>query len=292
MTLISSRSNPKIKLARALRQRKARQESGLFVVEGIRPVGEAVQAGATIDTIFYAPDLLTSEFARDLIQTQAQAGVPCLPTTPEVFAALADKENPQGVLALVHQQERSLADLSGQNFPWGVALVAPQDPGNLGTILRTVDAVGASGLLLLDSSVDLYHPNVVRASMGAMFWLPIVSARFADFAAWSRENGYRIYGTSAHAAGRLPRYASLCLAAHLTAGQRAGRADRGADANMRCDGPPADARARHFAQPGCGGWGDALRHAGALIPFNAGSDRRSRPRSGSALRDLAASRRL
>lgn len=199
MTLITSRNNPKIKLARLLRQRKTRQESGLFVVEGIRPVGEAVQAGAMIDTIFYAPDILTSEFARDLIQAQAQAGVPCLPTTPEVFAALADKENPQGLLALVHQQERSLADLSGQNFPWGVALVAPQDPGNLGTILRTVDAVGASGLLLLDSSVDLYHPNAVRASMGAMFWLPIVSARFADFAAWSRENDYRIYGTSAHA---------------------------------------------------------------------------------------------
>ena len=122
-----------------------------------------------------------------------------MPTTPEVFAALADKENPQGLLALVHQQERSLAELNPQNFPWGVALVAPQDPGNLGTILRTMDAVGASGLLLLDSSVDLYHPNAVRASMGAMFWLPVVSASFADFAAWSRGYGYHIYGTSAHA---------------------------------------------------------------------------------------------
>jgi TrmH family RNA methyltransferase len=198
MVLITSRNNPKIKLARALRQRKARQESGLFVVEGIRPVGEAVQAGATIDTILYAPDLLTSEFARGLVQAQAQAGVPCYSTTPEVFLALADKENPQGLLALVHQRERILADLNPQNFPWGIALVAPQDSGNLGTILRTVDAVGASGLVLLDSSVDLYHPNTVRASMGTMFWLPIVSASFADFTAWSRGYDYRIYGTSAH----------------------------------------------------------------------------------------------
>ncbi|OGO37317.1 MAG: hypothetical protein A2W35_02430 [Chloroflexi bacterium RBG_16_57_11] len=199
MTLISSRNNPKIKFARALRQRSARQESGLFLVEGIRPVGEAIQAGATFDAIFYAPDLLTSEFALDLIQTQAQAGVTCYPTTPEVFAALADKENPQGLLALVRQQARSLAELNPQNFPWGVALVEPQDPGNLGTILRTVDAVGASGLFLLDSSVDLYHPNAVRASMGALFWLPVVSARFADFVTWSRGYGYRIYGASAHA---------------------------------------------------------------------------------------------
>jgi RNA methyltransferase, TrmH family len=199
MALISSRNNPKIKLARLLRQRKARQESGLFLVEGIRPVGEAVQARAQIDTIFYAPDLLTSSFARDLIQTQEQAGVTCLPTTPEVFAALADKENPQGLLALVHKRERNLADLNPENFPWGVALVAPQDPGNLGTILRTVDAVGASGMLLLDSSVDLYHPSAVRASMGALFWLPSVSAGFSDFAAWSQGHGYCIYGTSAHA---------------------------------------------------------------------------------------------
>jgi RNA methyltransferase, TrmH family len=199
MTLISSRNNPKIKLARALRQRKARQESGLFLVEGIRPVGDAVQAGAAIDTILYAPDLLTSQFARDLIQAQSQAGIPCHPTSPEVFDALADKENPQGILALVRQAEWKLADLNPQNFPWGVALVAPQDPGNLGTILRTLDAVGASGLLLLESSVDIYHPNAVRASMGALFWHPVAAASFTDFAVWAKGNGYHIYGTSAHA---------------------------------------------------------------------------------------------
>jgi TrmH family RNA methyltransferase len=199
MTLISSRNNPKIKLARALRQKKARQESGLFIVEGIRPVGEAVQAGAAIDTLFYAPELLNSDFAHDLIQAQSQAGVPCHPTAAQVFEALADKENPQGLLALVRQPKHSLVDLSPQNFSWGVALVSPQDPGNLGTILRTVDAVGASGLLLLESSADIYHPGVVRASMGALFWHPVATASFADFAFWSQGHGYHIYGTSAHA---------------------------------------------------------------------------------------------
>jgi TrmH family RNA methyltransferase len=200
MAIISSRNNPKIKLARALRQRKARQESGLFIVEGIRPVGEAVQAGAAIDTIFYAPDLLTSEFARDLVQAQSQAGVTCYPVTPEVFNALADKENPQGILALVHQNMQEIDELNPGNFSWGVALVSPQDPGNLGTILRTLDAVGASGLLLLESSADIYHPSAVRASMGALFWHPVVSASFADFAAWSQGYAYHVYGTSAHAA--------------------------------------------------------------------------------------------
>jgi TrmH family RNA methyltransferase len=199
MTLISSRNNPKIKQARALRQRKARQESQLFLVEGIRHVGEAIQAGMQVDAIFYAPDQLTSEFALELIRTQARAGVACYAATADVFASLADKENPQGILAVVHQREQRLRDLTTRNFPWGVALVSPQDPGNLGAILRTIDAVGASGLLLLDHSVDAYHPAAVRASMGTLFWRPVVSGTFDEFAAWVQRCGHHVYGTSSHA---------------------------------------------------------------------------------------------
>ncbi len=198
MILISSRSNSKIKQIRALRQRKNRQATGLFLVEGIRHVGEAVEAGAQIDSIFYAPELLTSAFALDLVQQQSERDVPCYPTTPEVFDSIADKDHPQGILALVAQNNPNLADFNPQNFPWGVALVEPQDPGNLGTILRTIDAVGASGLLLVDSSVDPYHPSCVRASMGTLFWLPIISASFSDVVAWAQTWAYRIYGTSAH----------------------------------------------------------------------------------------------
>ncbi len=198
MELISSRNNPKIKLARSLRQRKNRQESGLFVVEGIRPVGEAAQAGAQINAIFYAPELLSSDFARQLIEEQLCKGTPCYAVAADVFEALADKENPQGILALVKAQQYELSDLNPANFPWGVALVSPQDPGNLGTILRTVDAVGASGLILLDSSADVYHPSAVRASMGTLFWHPVVYAGFDRFIAWATRHGYHLYGTSAH----------------------------------------------------------------------------------------------
>jgi RNA methyltransferase, TrmH family len=199
MDLISSRNNPKIKQVRALRQRKARQESKLFLVEGIRHVGEAIQAGAAVQAICYAPELLKSEFAQELIQAQERAGVECYAVSAEVFDSLADKENPQGILAVVHQPECRLEDLAPHNFPWGVTLVAPQDPGNLGTILRTIDAVGASGLLLLESSVEPYHPGAVRASMGALFWYPVVMASFAAFEAWARRHAYHVFGTSAHA---------------------------------------------------------------------------------------------
>lgn len=199
MIFISSRNNPNVKLARALRQKKARQESGLFVVEGIRPVGEAVEAGAGIEVIFFAPEILHSEFAEELIRVQQEKGVNCLALTAEVFATIADKENPQGILALVKQDLKKLEQLNASNFHWGVGLVAPQDPGNLGTILRSIDAVGASGLILLDSSLDVYHPSAVRASMGSLFWKPVVNTSFSELVEWSRRNGYTIYGTSAHA---------------------------------------------------------------------------------------------
>jgi TrmH family RNA methyltransferase len=173
-------------------------------VEGIHPVGEAVaatQAGRlALESIYYAPELLRSDFALGLVRGLSAKGLPCYPVTREVFEYIADKENPQGILAVARPKPYDLDVLNPANFPWGVALVAPQDPGNVGTILRTIDAVGASGLILLDSSVDAYHPSAVRASMGALFWYPLVRSSFDDFARWARERGYTVYGTSAHAA--------------------------------------------------------------------------------------------
>jgi RNA methyltransferase, TrmH family len=196
-TLMTSHSNPKVKQARALRQRKQRDATGLFLVEGLFHIGEALDAHAAIDSIVYAPDLIDSDFARQLIDRAVAADVTCYETTAEILASLAEKENPQGVIAVVQQQRVTLADLTPQNFPWGVAIVSPQDPGNVGAILRTIDAVGAGGLILLDSSVDPYHPTAVRASLGSIFWYPIVSTSFAEWSQWAKQQGYRIYGTSA-----------------------------------------------------------------------------------------------
>jgi TrmH family RNA methyltransferase len=204
--IITSKDNPKVKLMRALRQRKQRQESGLFLVEGIRPVGEAAAASMTgdhhpqLDFIFYSPELLTSDFALRLIDEQSERGIPCYELPGALFETLAEKENPQGILAAVREHWSDLAELSPQNFPWVVALVSPQDPGNIGTILRTIDAVGASGLVLLDSSADPFSAASVRASMGAIFWYPLVRASFSDFLVWARQNEYTLYGTSAHGA--------------------------------------------------------------------------------------------
>lgn len=197
MPSISSRTNPRIKAIRSLRSKKARDASGLFLVEGIRHVGEAVEAGADIEAIYYAPELLSSSFGKELIQQQSILGLECIQLSAGVFDSVADKENPQGILAVVRKGSLSLPELSPAKFPWGVAIVTPQDPGNLGAILRTVEAVGASGIILLDGGVDPYHPNAVRASMGTLFQLKLTSASFDEFSGWACQHGYHVYGSSA-----------------------------------------------------------------------------------------------
>ncbi|MBN2499801.1 MAG: RNA methyltransferase [Anaerolineales bacterium] len=195
---ITSHQNAKIKQVRALGRKKERASQGMFVVEGIRHVGEAAEAGANFEFVLYAPDLLTSEFANELISDLKSKDVPCYSTDGEALASVTDKENPQGLLAVIRWQPASLTTLSPDNFNWGVALVASQDPGNVGTILRTLDAAGADGLLLLDNSVDPTHSTAVRASMGTLFWKPVVQTTFEDFATWTKAHGYHVYGTSAH----------------------------------------------------------------------------------------------
>jgi len=204
--IITSLSNPLIKQARALRQKKARTESGNFLVEGIHHIGEAVSAGWDLQSLLYAPDLLTSEFARELI---SRPSLNPQPVSTQVMESLADKENPQGILAIVHQKKTELDSFQlpppEQAKSKCVALVTPQDPGNAGTILRTMDAVGAEALFLLESmddgtrsSVELYHPSVIRSSMGTIFWKTVIQSSFGEFLDWARQGNYQLIGTSAH----------------------------------------------------------------------------------------------
>ena len=197
--MITSRTNPKTKQVRALRQRKERDATGLFIVEGITHVAAAIEADARVEYVCYAPELLTSPFARTLLERESARGLQCLPTTPDVFKSISEKDNPVGIIAVVHQIRHTLDHLTPDAFNFGVALVSPQDPGNIGSILRTIDAVGASGLILLDGGVDVYHPHAVRASMGALFYKQAVSASFGEFTTWARQHAYHVVGTSARA---------------------------------------------------------------------------------------------
>jgi len=197
--LISSHANPLIKQIRSLHQKKGREETGLFLVEGIHLVGDAVEAGWDLDALVYAPDLLTSDFAHHLVDEQSRRGGRCAALTRHLFTAIAEKDNPQGILAIVHQRRVPLKNVTPESIAFGVAAVSPQDPGNVGTILRTLEAVGADGLFLLDGGVELYHPSVVRASMGTLFRMLVIQASFDEFMQWRAKNGYQLVGSSAHA---------------------------------------------------------------------------------------------
>jgi TrmH family RNA methyltransferase len=222
MLHITSRKNSKIRQIRALARRKERKAQGLFVVEGIRHVGEAVETETPLEYVLYSPDLLTSNFALALIEELERKGERCYSTTGDIFSELSFKENPQGILAVVGWQERRLDSLSPANFELGVAMVSPQDPGNVGTVLRTIDAVGADGLLLIDESVDPTHPTAVRASMGALFHLAVVQVPFSEFSIWSHTQGYHVYGSSAHGSTDYREVAYLHPAILLLGSEREG----------------------------------------------------------------------
>ena len=194
--MITSRANTRVKQFRKLRERKERQKTDLFTIEGLRIVAEAVEQGADIESLFIAPELLASDFGQELATRIENSGVEVLEVSEEVFHSLSLKDGPKGMAAVVRQRWSTFDDVSlsaGEN--WTV-LESIQNPGNLGTIMRTQDAVGAPGLILLDQSTDPYDPAAMRGSMGAIFTQKLVKASFAEFAVWKQQMGYPLIGTS------------------------------------------------------------------------------------------------
>lgn len=185
---------------RALRRKKERAASGLFLVEGLRHVGEAAAFGAVIDYVVHTPGLLAGSYAQELLHKLEDLHVEVLIADEDVFASVADKDAQDGIIAVVRQHTRPLAELNAENAPFVCAVARPQDPGNLGALLRTADAAGAAGLIALGDGVDPFHPTAARASMGTLFRLPPALAALDDFGAWAQREGYHVYGSSASGA--------------------------------------------------------------------------------------------
>lgn len=215
--LISSTANPLIKRIRALGERKGRRREGAFFVEGLQPVWQAVEAGAAIETFVIAPELLVSAPAQRLIAEQEARGVRVARLSGALFATLSGREGPTGLGAIVRAHTARLEDLPVREDAPLIALHNIGNPGNLGTIIRTADATGAGGIVLLGETTDPFAPAAVKASMGALFAVPIAHvadpARFFD---WAEGRGAAIVSTSAHAAAthwaaRYPRPLALLL---------------------------------------------------------------------------------
>ncbi len=199
--MITSYRNPLIKRIKRLRQRKYRREEGAFFVEGPRAFLAAVETGALIEAAVYSRQLLRSEACYAAITQLAARGVACEEVTAELFAAVAERENPAGIGAIVTAGSMALHDLAVNAGSLFIALVEPSDPGNVGTVLRTLDAVGGAALILVGNSADPFHPTAVKASMGSLFTVPLCEVDdLADVLAWAQQRGIQIAATSARAA--------------------------------------------------------------------------------------------
>ncbi|PJD95117.1 MAG: rRNA methyltransferase [Parachlamydia sp.] len=199
--LISSLQNPRIKQALKLRERSTRKETDLFLIEGYRELLRAVDAGRNIETLFFCPELYLGSNEGDLIRKIAHTGAQLLRCTEPVFRKISYRDRPDGLLAVAPQQHLSIADLAAQLNPNPFLIVAEaiEKPGNLGTILRCSDAVGLDGLILCDPCTDIHNPNVVRASVGTLFTVPVVEAKGAETLAWLKQQGITILAATPHA---------------------------------------------------------------------------------------------
>ncbi|MHB0987505.1 MAG: TrmH family RNA methyltransferase [Bellilinea sp.] len=204
--MITSSANPAIKFIRKLADRKERQYTGLFYVEGLRIVGEAAQKQWDIEQLVIAPELLTSLFGQQLVTDVTAAGGNVLEVSADVFRSLSAKDGPQGIAAVVRQRWTNLEDVHLADGDVWIALDSVQDPGNLGTILRTSDAAGCKGVILLDQSTDPFDPGAIRASMGAIFDQPLVKTTLPMFASWKKREGAAVVGTSDKAQQDYHRY--------------------------------------------------------------------------------------
>lgn len=194
---ISSRANPLIKHLRALSRRKYREQHAEFLIQGIQPVLHALEARADVRALIIAPELLTSEIAHKTVQEQERAGVRVVQVTAPVFNGLAERERPTGLAALMGMPHRTMDDLTVTAMSVFVALYEISNPGNLGTIIRTVDAIGGSGVILIGASADPYDRTTLSASRGALFHVPVVRVSDAGaFTDWSTRVGVSMVITS------------------------------------------------------------------------------------------------
>ena len=197
--LITSPANPRVKEIRKLRDKKEQKRTGLFYMEGLRIIGEAFDKGAGIETLVVCPDLLKTDFGLELWKRGQDLGLDILEVSRPVFESIAVKENPQGLAAAAKARFFSLEDLDVSHGII-VALTEVADPGNLGTIIRTADAVDCQGVILIGDCTSPYDIGSIRGTMGAIFSTKIVRTDLESFLSWKRKNGLQLVGTSDKAA--------------------------------------------------------------------------------------------
>jgi len=205
---VTAFSNTTVKRLRSLRDKKGRRAEGLFLAEGLRIIAEARDSGRLPEIVAFSAEGAAHPLAAEIIAATEAAGGEAIETTPDILTKMSGKDNPQMLLGAYRAADTSLERIDRSAAPIWIVAQALRDPGNLGTILRTGDAVGAGGLILVDDSADPFSVEAVRASMGALFTQQIATARWPEFVQWLRSGEGQLVGTSLRASVdyRLPRY--------------------------------------------------------------------------------------
>jgi TrmH family RNA methyltransferase len=193
---VTAFSNATVKLLRSLRDKKARKAEGLFLAEGLRILTEARDSGMLPEIVAFSAEGARHPLAAEIIAATEAAGGDAIETTPDILAKMSGKDNPQMLLGAYRQPDPSLDRIERTKAPQWIVAQALRDPGNIGTILRTGDAAGAGGLILIDDCADPYSVEAVRASMGAIFTQQVATARWEEFVPWLRSGQGQLVGTS------------------------------------------------------------------------------------------------
>jgi RNA methyltransferase, TrmH family len=191
--IITSTANPRVKSAVQLRQRKGREQQRRIVIDGVREIGRAIEAGVELVELFHRPELCGDETHQAVLRGARQAGAALIEVAPHVMERLAYGDRLEGVVATAQPPQRQLADLALADEALVAVVEGVEKPGNLGAILRTADAAGVAALIVADGGTDLFNPNAIRASLGAIFRVPVCSAASSEALAWLRENRFRMF---------------------------------------------------------------------------------------------------
>jgi RNA methyltransferase, TrmH family len=193
---VTAFSNATVKRLRSLRDKKARRAERMFLAEGLRIIAEARDSGRLPEIIAFSPEGARHPLAAEIIASTEAAGGDAIETTPDILSKMSGKDNPQMLLGAYSQPETGLERIDRSTAPLWICTQALRDPGNIGTTLRTGDAVGAGGLILIDDCADPFSVEAVRASMGAIFTQEVAVARWEEFLPWLRSGPGQLVGTS------------------------------------------------------------------------------------------------
>lgn len=194
--VITSKQNPKVKSLLHLRKRRDRDEAGLFIVEGYREVRRALDKKIALSELYYSPEWFLGDNEHAVIADAQAAGATVYEMSKDVYAKCSYRDRPDGLLATGRQWKTTLDDLKLSKDPFLIVVESIEKPGNLGTILRSADGAGADAVIVCDPVTDIFNPNVVRASTGVLFSVPVVVAESKTVHAWLGKKKIKIVSTT------------------------------------------------------------------------------------------------